>query len=156
MRPILSKTEAVLLAVSLGLLGAALLGPAVGQPGHYHEFADRRALWGLPFAMDVLSNLAFAIAGVAGIAYLLRLPSRALGNVQRAMAWLFFTGLMLTAVASGWYHWQPDDAGLAVDRSGMAVAPLAAWPVIAALWACGASRQNAAGAAATARHAGHA
>jgi hypothetical protein len=32
---------------------------------------------------------------------------------------LFFTGLLLTAAASSWYHWQPDDAGLAVDRCGM-------------------------------------
>jgi hypothetical protein len=38
------------------------------------------------------------------------------------MAWLFFAGLVLTALGSTWYHLQPDDAGLAVDRCGMAVA----------------------------------
>lgn len=31
-------------------------------------------------------------------------------------------GLVLTAAASTWYHLQPDDAGLAVDRIGMVVA----------------------------------
>lgn len=122
MRSILSKTEAVLVAACLALLALALFGPALPQPGQYHGFADQRALWGLPFAMDVLSNIPFALAGAAGMVTLLRLPPRALGNVQRAMAWLFFAGLVLTAGASSWYHWHPDEAGLAIDRCGMAVA----------------------------------
>src|SRR5512132_491576 len=118
----LSKPESVLLAACLGLLALALLGPAMAQPGRYHEFADQRVLWGLPFAMDVLSNLPFALAGAVGVWCLLMLPRGALSNVHRAMAGLFFTGLLLTAAGSSWYHWQPDDAGLAVDRCGMAVA----------------------------------
>lgn len=122
MRSILSKSETVLLAACLALLAVAVAGPALPQPGHYHEFADQRVLGGLPFAMDVLSNIPFALAGTAGMVALLRLPPRALGNVQRAMAWLFFAGLVLTAGASSWYHWHPDEAGLAIDRCGMAVA----------------------------------
>lgn len=122
MRSTLSKVETGLLALCLALLGAALLGPAMQQPGHYHAFADQRVLWGLPFAMDVLSNLPFALAGAFGAYCLSGVRQDALGNVQRAMAWLFFAGLVLTAAASSWYHWHPDDAGLAVDRSGMAFA----------------------------------
>lgn len=122
MRPIFSKTEALLLVACLALLALALLGPALPQPGQYHEFADQRALWGLPFAMDVLSNVPFALAGGAGMVALLRLPPRALGNVQRAMTWLFFAGLVLTAGAPAWYHWHPVESGLAIDRCGMAVA----------------------------------
>jgi hypothetical protein len=118
----ISKPEAVLLVACLALLALALAGPALPQPGHYHEFADQRVLWGLPFAMDVLSNVAFALAGAAGMVALLRLPPRALGTVPRALAWLFFAGLVLTAGASSWYHWHPDEAGLAIDRCGMAVA----------------------------------
>jgi hypothetical protein len=30
--------------------------------------------------------------------------------------------LVFTAFASGWYHLHPDDAGLAIDRGGMAIA----------------------------------
>ncbi len=122
MRSIFPKAETMLALACLGLLALALFGPAVVQPAHYHEFADQRTLWGIPFAMDVLSNAAFALAGAAGGWSLIMLPSRSLSNVQRAMAALFFTGLVLTAAASSWYHWQPDDAGLAVDRCGMAVA----------------------------------
>ncbi|HWP11877.1 MAG TPA: hypothetical protein VNN06_08650 [Ramlibacter sp.] len=122
MRSMFSKTEALLLLACVGLAALALFGPAVAQPANYHQFADQRVLWGLPFAMDVLSNLAFLLAGAAGAWCLLRLPPGTLGNVDRAMAALFFAGLTLTAAASGWYHWQPDDAGLALDRCAMAVA----------------------------------
>ena len=122
MRSILSNTETVLVAACLALLAVAVAGPALPQAGHYHEFADQRVLWGLPCAMDVLSNIPFALAGAAGMVSLVRLPPRALATVPRVMAWLFFTGLVLTAGASSWYHWHPDESGLAVDRCGMAVA----------------------------------
>ena len=122
MRSGLSKLESGLLLAVLALLAVALLGPALAQPGQHHAFADTRAMWGLPYAMDVLSNLPFALAGVAGCAYLFGLPARSVSNVQRAMALLFFAGLIFTAAASSWYHWQPDDAGLAIDRCGMAIA----------------------------------
>jgi len=122
MRSRLSKPEIGLLLACVGLLALALFGPSLAQPAQFHAFADQRALWGLPFAMDVLSNLPFALAGAAGCWYLAKLPPRSLSNVQRAMAMLFFIGLLLTAGASSWYHWLPDDAGLAIDRYGMSVA----------------------------------
>ena len=122
MQTSLSKLEAWLLAACVALLAVALFAPALAQPSGHHGFADTRTLWGLPFAMDVLSNLPFALAGIAGAWYLFALPPRSTGNVQRAMAALFFAGLILTTGASSWYHWHPDDAGLAIDRAGMAVA----------------------------------
>ncbi len=122
MRVSLSKRETVLLVACLGVLAVAVFAPAVAQPTSYHAFADQRVFGGVPFAMDVLSNLSFALAGLAGMHFLRTTPPDALSSVQRAMSALFFAGLLLTAALSGWYHWQPDDAGLAVDRGGMAVA----------------------------------
>jgi hypothetical protein len=122
MQPMFSKREIQLLLAAVGLLAAALFGPALPQPEHFGHFADQRVLWGLPFAMDVLSNLPFALAGLMGIWCLARLPSSALGSVERLMAALFFAGLIVTACASSWYHLRPDDMGLAVDRYGMSVA----------------------------------
>jgi hypothetical protein len=121
MRAMPSKPETQLLLACACLMAAALLGPAIPQPARYHDFADQRVLWGLPFAMDVLSNLPFAIAGLAGIWLLSEAPPCAFSKAQRTMGVLFFVGLLLTAVGSAWYHWQPDDAGLAVDRAGMGV-----------------------------------
>lgn len=122
MRHKLSKPEAILLLVSAALFGLALLGPAVAPPGSPHEFADHRVIAGLPFAMDVLSNLPFAIAGGLGLWWVHRVPARGMNNVQRAMSALFFGGLLITAAASAWYHAAPNDIGLAIDRTGMAVA----------------------------------
>lgn len=122
MRLNLSRTETTLALVCAALLLLAAAGPAVPQPADFHAYADQRALWGLPYAMDVLSNLPFALAGLAGAWMLWRAPAGALGNMERAMAALFFAGLLLTALGSSWYHLQPDDAGLAIDRYAMAVA----------------------------------
>jgi hypothetical protein len=122
MRSTTGRNEILLLLACTGLVVTTLLLPPVAQPGHYHGFADQRTLWGLSHAMDVLSNLPFALASLSGVLSLMLLPARSLSNVQRAMASLFFAGLALTAPASAWYHLLPDDAGLAIDRCGMAVA----------------------------------
>lgn len=116
------KGELMLVAVVLGLLAFAVLGPVITQSAHQHAFADQRSWGGIPFAMDVLSNLSFAFWGVAGGLCLYALIKRIRINAEHALASLFFTGLVVTAAASSWYHLQPDDAGLAVDRLGMVVA----------------------------------
>lgn len=120
----IEKTEGVLLGSLLVLLLLALVGPSLAQPAHYHDFADQRA-WGfLPCALDVLSNLPFALWGAVGLACLFRTGSTraCISASQWNLATLFFVGLILTAAASAWYHWQPDDAGLVIDRLGMVVA----------------------------------
>ena len=114
--------EASLLAAALALLALALGGPVLHDHPHQHGFADQRTLWGIPCALDVLSNLPFALAGAWGLVLLGRVRPGALDAATRATARLFCAGLLLTAAASSWYHWQPDDAGLLWDRLGMAVA----------------------------------
>ncbi len=118
----LSRIEKILLAFYAALLAAAVFGPHVAQPAHYHAFADQRTLFGMPCALDVLSNLPFALCGLLGFAWLRRVPTGSVSSGQQAMAALFFAGLMVTAAASSGYHWQPDNAGLAADRVGMLVA----------------------------------
>ena len=89
---------------------------------HQHDFADQRGWHGLPCALDVLSNLPFAVAGAWGLVWLRRLGALRLCPATRATAALFFVGLVLTTAGSSWYHWQPDNAGLLWDRLGMSVA----------------------------------
>ena len=115
-----AAAERLTLGLTLGLVALAALAPATHLPAHYHHFADQRALGGLPFAMDVLTNLPFALAGAWGLAWLRR--ATGLAQPQRALAALFFAGLALTALCSGIYHLHPENAGLALDRAGMAVA----------------------------------
>ena len=56
-----AAAERLTLGLTLGLVALAALAPATHLPAHYHHFADQRALGGLPFAMDVLTNLPFAL-----------------------------------------------------------------------------------------------
>jgi hypothetical protein len=105
---------------------ASLLGFELNAHGHTHVYAhghpfvDARTLWGIPNAMDVLSNLPFILFGAWGLHSLHR--ARALPTPTRVSATVFFMGLLLTCASSSFYHWAPDAWGLAVDRAGMAFA----------------------------------
>ncbi|MGP1630587.1 MAG: hypothetical protein ACTS5V_11655 [Giesbergeria sp.] len=118
-RQTLSRVEVGLLVGVAGLLALALFGPVLPASEHQHAFADQRGLWGIPCVLDVLSNLPFAIAGLWGLVALLRMPQCLLDTASRALATLFFVGLLCTAVGSTVYHWQPQNAGLLWDRLGM-------------------------------------
>lgn len=118
-----STRHEMLLALACAvLLVVALAGPHVAQPAHIHDYADQRAWWGVPCALDVLSSLSFALMGAAGLVRLARLPREAVDRAQRLCAGLFFAGLLVTALGSSWYHLDANDARLAVDRGAMSVA----------------------------------
>lgn len=132
----LAPRERVLLTALALLSLVALLGPAVPMPDiAAAAFADQRAWGRLPNAMDVLSNLPFALFGICGL-YLLRRVDQVHHRAQAGCwatlpeppanaldcAWLFFAGLLVAAAGSAFYHLQPDALRLAADRAGMAVA----------------------------------
>lgn len=125
--PLASLERGLLGALTVALLVAAF-GPVIAQAPRYHAFADQRSCGWLPFAMDVLSNVPFALAGARGLWALRRLPSDEQASAQtsapayKPLAAIFFAGLVLTAMCSSFYHWCPDNAGLAVDRLGMVLA----------------------------------
>lgn len=119
LRQNLSRAEAGLLLGVAALLALALFGPMLPASAHQHTLADQRALWGIPCALDVLSNLPFAIAGLWGLVALRRAAPGMLDATSRALVTLFFAGLVCTAAGSALYHWQPQDAGLLWDRLGM-------------------------------------
>lgn len=118
----LTKSEILLLAGLALLLALAWLAPPLAQPAAFHAYAEQRVLWGIPHGLDVLSNIPFALAGAWGLLALRRVPPEALPAAQRSGARLFFLGLVVTAAGSGWYHLEPNDPGLAIDRLSMAVA----------------------------------
>jgi hypothetical protein len=122
MSRLIRKSEIMLLLACLILLVLAGVAPPLPQHAHYHQFADQRSWLGIPHAMDVLGNLPFAMLGMAGLACLWCQPAKVVGRAQYLLAALFFSGLVLTAFCSAAYHWRPDDARLALDRSGMVVA----------------------------------
>lgn len=118
-RPSLSRTEAALLGLAVLLAAVALFGPVLPASAHQHDFADQRVLWGIPCALDVLSNLPFAAAGAWGLLWMRGRDRQTIDGASRAGAHLFFAGLVCTAIGSTLYHLLPNDAGLLWDRLGM-------------------------------------
>jgi hypothetical protein len=113
------NAEQYLLIAIVMLLLVAVLGPVVLQPVHQHDFADQRFFGYLPNAADVLSNLPFALWGLAGF---MTLQVVKLNRTMVGLSALFFIGLIVTAFASSWYHLELNNAGLMIDRLGMTVA----------------------------------
>lgn len=117
----------ILVGIVAGAIGWGIFLPAMVQAQDYHRFADARAMLAIGNAADTLSNVAFLLVGVLGLAFLWR--ERAAGGTQRFSSpqemqpyWLFFVGVALTSVGSAYYHLVPDDARLVWDRLPMTVA----------------------------------
>ena len=85
---------------------------------HGHPFVDARIFWGVPNAMDVLSNLPLGLAGLMG---LLMLRGKQMSPPTRHAMAVFFGGLICACLGSSGYHWAPNASGLMLDRLGMAV-----------------------------------
>jgi hypothetical protein len=109
----------------LAVLFLVLVRPFPQPPG-YHDFADQRALLGIPNALNVLSNAPFIVIGLLGVAYVLR-PSVWRSPALWAAPWerwaylLLFVFVAATGVGSAYYHLQPNTATLYWDRLPMAV-----------------------------------
>lgn len=103
--------------------GAALLvhGPIAQDPA-YHLFADARSLLGVPHFWNVVSNVPFLVAGLAGLMTLLRGPTPGVLPELRGAYVALFAGSALVGVGSSWYHLAPSDATLVWDRLPMTIA----------------------------------
>jgi hypothetical protein len=108
----------VIAFVALCVLGAALL-PAMPQPSEYHQFADRRPGFGVANFLDVVSNIGFLAAGIAGLAVVIRDKTRFEAPAERWPYGVFFMGLVLTAAGSAYYA--PTNESLFWDRLPMTI-----------------------------------
>jgi hypothetical protein len=121
----MARRSGYIAAFTLTCLAAALLLPAVPQPTAYHDFADHRALLGVPNFLDVASNLGFLLVAIGGLVVTLRPGTRFERGSERLPYIVFFSGMLLTAVGSTHYHLAPDNERLFWDRLPMTVAFMA-------------------------------
>ena len=107
------------LLIFLGPMGASLAAllrlPPILQDQDYHQFADVRALFGIPNVWNVISNIPFIVIGAAGLAHY---------RDSTATVFIFF-GIFLTGFGSSYYHWSPNDDTLFWDRLPMVLAFMA-------------------------------
>jgi hypothetical protein len=114
----------LLIAVAIATTAMLSFVPRIPQPLAYHDFADQRTLFGIPSALNVLSNLPFFFVGAAGLLFIRRQPPYPAGRhfLSRAERWpwlIFFLGVAFTCAGSAWYHLAPDNARLVWDRLPM-------------------------------------
>ena len=105
-RPVL-----VLVSLMTASLAALLLMPPLVQDQSYHQFADQRALLGIPNFWNVVSNLPFVAVGAVGLWQFHR----------HAATIVLFLGICLTGFGSSYFHWDPSDATLFWDRLPMTI-----------------------------------
>ncbi len=117
-----SRSTAFVVAFTLLTLAAALLLPSVPQPLDYHDFADQRDAFGVDNFLDVVSNIAFLLAGLAGLFVVFTGRARFEFPSERWPYAVFFLGVLLTAAGSAWYHLAPDNETLFWDRLPMTIA----------------------------------
>ncbi|RSL17352.1 ceramidase [Edaphobacter aggregans] len=116
----------VLFVITIMIAVVDFLLPPIPQPQSYHMFADQRSFLGIPNFGDVVSNVPFAIVGLWGLVFLLRLSSEQLAQrfIDRRERWFYliiFIGVLLTAFGSSYYHWEPSNARLVWDRLPMTI-----------------------------------
>jgi len=122
------RLRVVILAVFVGAaIGVALayFPEPYPQPLSYHQFADQRTLLGVPHALNVISNLPFLIVGVWGLLFMASAKSRRpdvfVERAERGPYWVYFVGLVLTAIGSAYYHADPINDRLTWDRMPLAI-----------------------------------
>ena len=112
----------LLIGFTLLAVALALFLPAMPQPLAYHDFADKREAYGIENFLDVLSNLAFAVAGLAGLVAVLRPASCFATPAERWPYLVFALAVLATAAGSCYYHLEPSNEKLFWDRLPMTVA----------------------------------
>ena len=118
-----------------GAFALALLAPLalllwldpIAQNSAYHDFADRRTLLGIPNFADVVSNFAFLVIGVWGLA---SAPRWQAGEAR--LSWrILFAATVLLCIGSAAYHLSPGNETLVWDR--LAISAICAALLVALL-----------------------
>jgi ceramidase len=108
----ISKWNTILALTACIAVGLFLIfAPPLRQIQGYHDFADRRTMFGIPNFWDVISNLPFLVIGLFGLRRFHDQASR-----------ILFLGVFFTAIGSAYYHLAPDNARLFWDRLPMTIA----------------------------------
>jgi len=109
-----SRSTAFVIGFTLLTVAAAVLLPPLPQPLDYHDFADKRGALGIDNFLDVVSNAAFLLAGLAGLFVVFSGRARFEFASERWPYAVFFLGILLTAAGSAWSRgWPGSSAGSA-------------------------------------------
>ncbi len=108
----------LLLLLTLVAIGSIFILHPIAQSLSYHDFADKRMLWGIPNFANVFSNAPFLFVGMAGIFSLCNT------KVPGGIVWVYgvlFLGILFTGLGSAYYHYAPDNDSLVYDRIPLSI-----------------------------------
>ncbi|KAL9246244.1 hypothetical protein vseg_019806 [Gypsophila vaccaria] len=111
------------LILILTFLVLMIFTPKIPQSQDYHNFADQRPFFGIPNALNVISNFPFLVIGLVGLVLCYHGNYFRLSLQGEIWGWTcFFIGVAAVGLGSSYYHLKPDDATLVWDRLPMTVA----------------------------------
>lgn len=116
----------------LALISLFFVDP-IPQDIQYHQFSDQVSFWGVPNNLNVLSNIPFVVVGIIALIHLRRIDSKTVFGVFRTVPIIFFIGLILTGLGSGYYHLAPTNETLVWDRLPMTIAFMAFFSFVLAI-----------------------
>ncbi len=122
------KVNVILFLVFIGCIGITLLKPIAQNPS-YHIFADSREFVSVPNFWNVISNVPFLLIGIFGMYYVLYKTKLILQSLQLNY-FIFFTGIFLTGLGSGYYHLNPNNYTLVWDRLPMTISFMSFFSII--------------------------
>lgn len=108
---------ATIVLSALGMFLFFFLKAPLPQDLSYHNFIDKRSLFGIPNAGDVLSNVFFLVVGILGV---LEVTGQKTLVTKKSWFW-FFLSILLVAPGSAYYHWEPNNQTLVWDRLPMSM-----------------------------------
>ena len=107
----------------LALTGIFILSP-IEQNKEYHNFCDSDTIFNIPNFWNVVSNIPFLIIGLIGLYKSTTLLET---KIQYIM---FFLGISLVSIGSGYYHLNPNNSTLVWDRLPMTIAIMSLFSII--------------------------
>ena len=122
----LSKRVRIICFLAPGAVGIVVLLflGVIPQDPDYHSFADHRSFLGISNAADVLTNFFFFIVGLRALFFMARSGGVRRGilfehDKERIAFTTIFSAMIFTAFGSAWYHLDPSNGRLVLDRLGM-------------------------------------
>jgi len=117
-----SKHGIFLIVVTIGLVAISfvLTSPYPQDPA-YHSFADTRTILAIDNFWNVMSNLPFLVIGVWGLIFMGRYGTTTCLHGSQSAYLVFFSGILLTAFGSSYYHLAPANEPLVWDRLPMTI-----------------------------------
>jgi hypothetical protein len=110
--------------------GTLFFFPAIPQDIHYHDFADQRKILAIPHFFNVITNFPLLVTSLMGLRLVVGNNfSGGLPELRAAYA-IFFSGILLVGLGSGFYHLNPDNESLIWDRLPMTISFMAFFSII--------------------------